>query len=84
MQTGATPPPAKPRQFRLLPDTAKRVAIVPAELHRILNEDRSFRRWFTNSASSMRKWICDWVTNVKSPKPASAVPNKSPSSCSPP
>jgi uncharacterized protein YdeI (YjbR/CyaY-like superfamily) len=68
MQTGANAAPGETAQFRLLPDTAERVAIVPAELHRILNEDRSFRRWFDQLSFSMRKWICDWVTNVKSPE----------------
>src|SRR5882672_12542802 len=42
MQTGAAAAPGETAQFRLEPDTAKRVAIVPVELQRILNEDRSF------------------------------------------
>jgi uncharacterized protein YdeI (YjbR/CyaY-like superfamily) len=68
MQTGANADLGESAQFRLLPDTAKRVAIVPAELQRILNEDRSFRRWFDNELTfSMRKWICDWIVNVKNP-----------------
>ena len=68
MQTGANVAVGETAQFRLLPDTAKRVAIVPAELQRILNEDRSFRRWFDNELTfSMRKWICDWIVNVKNP-----------------
>jgi uncharacterized protein YdeI (YjbR/CyaY-like superfamily) len=68
MQTGANAAPGETAHFRLEPDTAKRVAIIPAELLRILNEDRSFRRWFDQLTFSMRKWICDWVTNVKSPQ----------------
>src|SRR6266704_3059503 len=72
LQTGANAALGDTAQFRLEPDTAKRVAIVPAELQRILNEDRSFRRWFDQLTFSMRKWICDWVTNVKNP--ASRVP----------
>src|SRR6266849_361781 len=68
MQTGANASPGKTAHFRVKPDTAKRVAIVPAELQRILNEDRSFRRWFDNELTfSMRKWICDWIVNVKNP-----------------
>ncbi len=67
MQTGANAALGETAQFRLKPDTAKRVAIVPAELQRILNEDRSFRRWFDQLTFSMRKWICDWIINVKSP-----------------
>jgi uncharacterized protein YdeI (YjbR/CyaY-like superfamily) len=68
MQTGANTAPGESAHFRIEPDTAKRVAIVPAELQRILNEDRSFRRWFDEQLTfSMRKWICDWVVNVKNP-----------------
>jgi uncharacterized protein YdeI (YjbR/CyaY-like superfamily) len=68
MQTGANAAPGETAQFRLEPDTAKPVATIPAELQRILNEDRSFRRWFDQLTFSMRKWICDWVTNVKTPE----------------
>ena len=68
MQTGANASAGETAQFRLVPDTAKRVAIVPAELQRILNEDRSFRRWFDQLSFSMRKWICDWIVSVKSPE----------------
>jgi hypothetical protein len=65
MQTGAHAGVGESARFRLLPDTAKPVAIIPAELQRILNEDRSFRRWFDQLSFSMRKWICDWVVSVK-------------------
>jgi uncharacterized protein YdeI (YjbR/CyaY-like superfamily) len=68
LQTGANAALGETAQFRLVPDTAKRVAIVPAELQRTLNEDRSFLRWFDQLSFSLRKWICDWVTNVKSPE----------------
>jgi uncharacterized protein YdeI (YjbR/CyaY-like superfamily) len=67
MQTGANASVGETAQFRLVPDTAKRVAIVPVELQRILNEDRSFRRWFDQLSFSMRKWICDWIVSVKNP-----------------
>ena len=67
MQTGANAAPGDTAQFRLERDTAKRVAIVPGELQRILNEDRSFRRWFDHFNYSTRKWICDQVANVKNP-----------------
>ena len=68
LQAGANAGVGDTAQFRLVPDTAKRVAIVPAELQRILNEDRSFRRWFDQLGFSMRKWICDWIVSVKSPE----------------
>jgi uncharacterized protein YdeI (YjbR/CyaY-like superfamily) len=68
LQTGANASVGDTAHFRLEPDTAKRVAIIPAELQRILNEDRSFRRWFDELGFSMRKWIGDWIVNVKSPE----------------
>jgi len=68
MQIGANAAPGDTAHFRIEPDTAKRIAIVPPELQRILNEERSFRRWFDQLSFSMRKWICDWVTNVKTPE----------------
>jgi uncharacterized protein YdeI (YjbR/CyaY-like superfamily) len=69
MQIGANAAAGDIAQFRLVPDTSfKRVAVVPAELRRILKEDRSFRRWFDQLTLSMRKWIYYWVANVKSPE----------------
>jgi uncharacterized protein YdeI (YjbR/CyaY-like superfamily) len=66
MQAGANAAPGDTALFRLEPDTEKRVATVPAELQRILNEDRSLRRWFDQLSYSIRKWLADWVTQVKS------------------
>jgi len=68
MQAGAGARPGMVARFHLQPDTEKRVAIVPQELQRILNEERSFRRWFEQLNYSTRKWITDWVTQVKSPE----------------
>lgn len=66
MQVGANAAPGDTAQFRLEPDTEKRVATVPAELQRILNEDRSLRRWFDQLNYSTRKWTTDLIANVKS------------------
>ncbi len=66
MQAGAGARPGSVAQFRLEPDTEKRVATVPAELQRVLNEDRSLRRWFDQLNYSIRKWITDRVVQVKS------------------
>jgi uncharacterized protein YdeI (YjbR/CyaY-like superfamily) len=66
MQAGANAAPGDTAQFSLEPDTEKRVAAIPPELQRILNEDRSFRRWFDQLNYSIRKWLGDWVTQVKS------------------
>src|SRR5712691_1344936 len=68
MQAGAGARAGMVARFQLQPDTEKRVAIVPRELQRILNEERSFRRWFEQLNYSTRKWITDWVTEVKSPE----------------
>ena len=52
--------------FRLEPDTEARTVTIPAELKRVLAEDRSVLRWFEKLNYSIRKWIVDWITNVKS------------------
>jgi uncharacterized protein YdeI (YjbR/CyaY-like superfamily) len=67
LQTGGNASVGDTAHFRLEPDTAKRVAIIPAEFERILKQDRGFRRWFDALGFSMRKWICDWIVNVKNP-----------------
>jgi len=68
LQTGGNVSVGDTAHFRLEPDTAKRVAIIPAEFERILKQDRGFRRWFDALGFSMRKWICDWIVAVKSPE----------------
>jgi len=68
MQTGANAAVGETAHFRLVPDTAKPVATVPAELQRILNQDRALRRWFDQLTFSMRKWIGDWIVLVKNPQ----------------
>jgi uncharacterized protein YdeI (YjbR/CyaY-like superfamily) len=54
-------------KITLQPDTEERVAIVPLELRRILNQERAFRRWFDQLNYSIQKWIGDWIASVKSP-----------------
>ncbi|OLB84574.1 MAG: hypothetical protein AUI12_13395 [Acidobacteria bacterium 13_2_20CM_2_57_6] len=68
LQTGGNASVGDTAHFRLEPDTAKRVAIIPAEFERILKQDRSFRRWFDKLTFSMRQWICYWIVSVKSPE----------------
>jgi len=67
MQAGAGAYPGDTAEFRLEPDTVKREAILPSELERALNEDRSLRKWYDKLSYSMRKWIGDWVAQPKSP-----------------
>lgn len=68
MQAGANASAGDTAQFCLEPDTAERVITVPAELQRILNEDRALRRWFDKLNYSTRKWITDLISSVKSPQ----------------
>ncbi|HKV60431.1 MAG TPA: YdeI/OmpD-associated family protein [Candidatus Acidoferrum sp.] len=68
MQTGANVRVGDTAHFRIEPDPAKPVTSVPPELQRILNEDRAFRRWFDQLSLSMRRWICYWIIQVKSPE----------------
>jgi uncharacterized protein YdeI (YjbR/CyaY-like superfamily) len=67
LRTGAAATVGDTVHFRLEPDTAKRLATVPIELQRFLNEDRSFRRWFDQLPFSMRMWISHEIAMVKNP-----------------
>jgi uncharacterized protein YdeI (YjbR/CyaY-like superfamily) len=66
MQAGAKAYLGMIAAFRLQPDTEKRVITVPAELKRVLSEDRSLQRWFEQLSDSVRREISKWITGVKS------------------
>jgi uncharacterized protein YdeI (YjbR/CyaY-like superfamily) len=66
MQKGAHAVAGTKARFRLEPDTEERIVTIPAELKRVLAEDRSFLRWFDQLNYSTRKWIADWIGEVKS------------------
>jgi len=66
MQRGAKVGPGMAAQFRLEPDTEERIVTMSVELKRALAEDRSLRRWFDKLNYSMRKYINDWIAEVKS------------------
>jgi hypothetical protein len=68
MQKGGDVRQGSTAQFRLEPDLADRVAIVPAELKRSLKEDAYLRRWFDNLNYSTRSEIGKWIVQVKSPE----------------
>jgi uncharacterized protein YdeI (YjbR/CyaY-like superfamily) len=68
MQAGGRVRPGGLAQFRLEPDTEKRIVTVPAELKRILSEDKSFRRWYDQLGYSIHKEISDWIGQVKNPE----------------
>ena len=53
-------------RVRLEPDLDERTVTVPAELKRVLSEERALLRWFEKLNYSTQKWITDWITGVKS------------------
>ncbi|MGI9100828.1 MAG: YdeI/OmpD-associated family protein [Terriglobales bacterium] len=66
MQKAARAGPGDTAQFRLQPDTEKREVTTPPELQHLLNEDKSFRRWYDALPYALRKEIAWWITDVKS------------------
>ncbi len=68
MQAGAKAGLNTIAQFRVEPDHEERVIKVPSELEVALAEDRALRRWFDKLGYSMRKYLSDSVTEVKSPE----------------
>jgi uncharacterized protein YdeI (YjbR/CyaY-like superfamily) len=66
MQRGAKVTAGIKAKFRLELDTEERVAAVPAELKRIFAQERALGRWFDKLTYSTRKWIADWISEVKS------------------
>jgi uncharacterized protein YdeI (YjbR/CyaY-like superfamily) len=66
MQAGAHATEGTTAEFLLEPDTEERVVTLPAELNRILAEDRSLRRWFETLNYSIRKWLVDSIAQPKS------------------
>ncbi len=66
MQAGGHAFEGTAAEFLLEPDTEERVVTLPAELKRILAEDRSLRRWFETLNYSIRKWLVDSIAQPKS------------------
>lgn len=66
MQKGAQACAGTKARFRLEPDNEERTVTVPLVMKQVLAEDRSLLRWFEKLNYSTRKWIVDWVTDVKS------------------
>jgi hypothetical protein len=66
MQAGSGTVPGSVAQFRLEIDTEKRTVTVPAELKRAMAGDRALLRWYDALNYSTRKYITDWITDVKS------------------
>jgi hypothetical protein len=53
-------------QFRLELDFEERAIAIPAELKRVLDEDRVLRRWYDGLNYSIRKYFAYMITGVKS------------------
>jgi len=68
MQAGARVKVGAEARFRLEPDTEVRTVQVPEELVQAFSDDRALRRWFDQLNYSARKYIGDWITEVKSPE----------------
>ena len=66
MQAGAGARLGSVAEFRLEPDTGDRVVLIPAELKRLLDEDRRLRRWYDALSYSMRKYFAYLIAGVKS------------------
>jgi hypothetical protein len=65
MQRGGDVRGGMSAQFRLEPDLEERVAVVPAELKRLLAEDATLRKWFQQLNYSTRSEIGKWIMQVK-------------------
>jgi uncharacterized protein YdeI (YjbR/CyaY-like superfamily) len=66
MQRGSGTVPGSVAQFRLELDTEKRTVTAPVELKRAMAGDRALLRWYEELNYSTRKYITEWITEVKS------------------
>ncbi|MBZ5630597.1 MAG: YdeI/OmpD-associated family protein [Acidobacteriia bacterium] len=66
MQRGSGAIPGSVAKFRLEPDTDERTVSIPTELRRAMAGDRALLRWYEALNYSTRKYIADWITEVKS------------------
>jgi len=66
MQKGARAVEGSVARFQIELDREERTVTIPAELERILGEDRSLRRWYDELNHSTRNDIAKWITEPKS------------------
>ena len=66
MQKGARAVEGSVARFQMELDSEERTVTIPDELKRILNEDRSLRRWYDGLNHSTRNDIAKWTTEPKS------------------
>ena len=67
MQKGGRTGLGKKVEVRLELDSEERIVTIPAELKRVLSEDRILLRWFKKLNYSIQKWLTDWIDSAKSP-----------------
>jgi len=68
MQKGGRAVAGTVARFQIEPDTEKRVVTVPAELSRVLAQDRALRPWFDRLNPSTRHDIAKWVSEPNRPE----------------
>jgi uncharacterized protein YdeI (YjbR/CyaY-like superfamily) len=66
MQRNAKVAAGSRARFHLEPDLAPRSITIPPELKRLVTQDKALLKWFEKLNYSTRKWITDWITDVKS------------------
>jgi uncharacterized protein YdeI (YjbR/CyaY-like superfamily) len=66
MQRGSGAVAGSMAKFRIELDTEERTVSMPAELKRAMAGERALMRWFEALNYSTRKYIADWITEVKS------------------
>ena len=68
MQKGAGVRAGTLAKFVLQPDKEERIVTAPVELRRVLSEDKALLQWYDKLSYSMRKWMGEWIREVKSPE----------------
>lgn len=66
MQKGARAAEGSVARFQMELDREERIVTIPHEPKRILNEDRSLRRWYDALNHSTRNYIATWIGEPKS------------------
>ena len=66
MQRGAGVRPGHVAAIVIEPDLEERPSAIPAELEKLLRQDRGLRKWFEQLSEYTRKWIGEQVVQPKS------------------
>jgi uncharacterized protein YdeI (YjbR/CyaY-like superfamily) len=68
MQKAARIAPGHEATFTVLPDRTPRDLVLPVELERVFNRNPRLRKWFDRLSYSIRRWMSDMVSGMKSPE----------------